>query len=261
MSIISLVSAITIAANYEKIELKNRDFKYPRQQTEALIRNGHFDVLKKNAKIYMDSPYMWESSKIVPLCSSFLSTHLKYRVECITQEEFLANDNMGVLDAFYFKRAPGANGKDTFTLSGKVPIFDVTFRDYENYNVSTGTNHSSHYFDIGDGFYGWEYNASGAFSWAQGNAKLIFKPVGNTNDGVLVSFTLDTTMTQNYKISILDTVIFDDVIKQGEPLSVEKRIPISNGVNIIKFETEGKFWKPEKDPRNLAFRIQDLRVK
>ena len=194
------------------------------------------------------------------LCSAFFSQSLNKRIQCISKKEFLENVGKTTQSIFYFKRQRDDQGYETFTLQGNKPIFIARFTDGLNYQLETSVSQPQPYLALGQGFYGWEMNGNGRFSWAQERASLLIRPIGDNQRELDLSFVINTTVTQRFIVTFKGKKHFDQIVENGNPVRINISTTLAHNVNLLEIESEGKFWKPKADPRKLYFQVLDIRA-
>ena len=258
---VSLVMVLTITTNFGKIHAKNMHFKYPREQTDQLIGEGLLDDLASDSKIYADSVYMWESSNHnLDLCSAFFSQSLQRRIQCVTKTEFIQNMDRPDTPIYHLKRSTDHQGIEEFSFAGSEPVFIARFTGQSEFVLQTTGIRSKPFIELGDGFYGWERDGDTRFSWAEQRATLLIRSTSKESTVLDLKFVIHTTATQKFTVSLEGETILEQLVESGKPVVVEASVTSRPKINVLIIESEGKFWKPEVDPRKLYFQVRDVSV-
>lgn len=259
----SILMSFTLVSNLGQIRKKNEAFKFPRQKTENVLRSGYLSDLKAGGKIYVESPFIWESSVAGPpeLCSAFFSHWVGVRIECLTTDSFvqsLANDSNTI---FYLKRWVLPDGNTAYQLSGGEKPVRVEYINEIDYTIKKSDSSPEPVVLLGDGFYGWEPNAADKkFSWSQQHSTLKIVALGQEEEEILLSFTIKNTLTKSIKITFDNQILFHGVISEDSPRRINLSFSPKAGLNNIEFDTEDLYWQPSNDNRKLYFWLGDVVV-
>ena len=259
--IIVTLSAMTVANNYERINLKNREFKEPREQMELFVKNTFFNFNSSKNVLLVDSSYPWESES-KEICSAFFSIAAKKTVNCIPFsrlediKKYIAKDSI----QFVFIKRVGET----------IEYYDEynQFISLENGNIKKIINANERDFKylifgptIGPGFYGWEPTGKKSWAWAGGTSSLIFFNADKEEKGMKFTFTLESPANRSIDLSLNSKPISMIKLSGGNSKEVKVDLNLPPGQSELLFKTsEPPQRLSSTDEREFSFRLFNFRL-
>jgi hypothetical protein len=261
----AFIASITVNTNYERIKIKNKEFKDPRVAIERLIEAGFMSNLQENAVLLVNSSAIWESEGVAPgnMCSSFFSQHLRKKINCTGVNNFSLNkfkifDNYN--EIFYLQRKVNGeliswelqgNGKyiyASYSLKLKLPVINI---DSQKRLIVHQLSH---------GFYGWENSTDGDFTWANGNSTINLLNLSSMIGLDNIKLSLISAVDQLLVISLNGKEIIRKNLKTGELFNFNNDIYLNFGNNFLDLKVNGSTTFVNSDPRELSFFIKNLKI-
>jgi len=254
--IIVITSAMTVANNYERINLKNREFKAPREQMELFVKSTFFNFNSSKNILLVDSSYPWESES-KEICSAFFSIAAKKTVNCIpfsSLEDIKKYISIGTTQFVFIKR-----------VGETIEYYDEynQFISLENGNIKKVINEKERDFrylifgpTIGGGFYGWEPTGKKSWAWASGTSSLIFFNADKEEKGIKFTFTLESPVNRSIELILNSKTIYLIPLRGGTPLEVKVDLNLPPGQSELIFKTsEPPQRLSSTDDREFSFRL------
>jgi hypothetical protein len=175
--------------------------------------------------------------------------------------------------------------KELLSLNGKIWMtFAHVYRDEENYMINflkkrganilhkytfsgsdlyyidtTNMDRDRYYPYFVNGFHGWEGGKLGKHGWSSGDVSLILPNRFDSIKRYRLSFALTTIKDRSITIKIGDKEISHIKLLAGQKISIDKIINLNAGENNMMITTDTPSHKVGKDPRMLAFAIENLK--
>lgn len=266
---ISFVASFTINVNYEKIVIMNEKFKQPRIESEKILGSQFMDGVGNDATVIVDSQSLWDADGIPPknLCTAFFTLHLKRNIYCIGLQSYLSDEIvhknlLGVNNLFFLKRSYQGISGALWEMQGggikKVAKYDAI--DDEVLVESIESN-AIEFYQLGEGFYGWESDGNEAFAWAGGSSVINLFNLSNTSRLVSLDFVLISAVNQYILVQFNDGADIKKWAGAGEMIAINVGGELHFGKNEVKIRVDGPVMKVAGDPREFSFQIRSLNLK
>jgi len=251
------ISSLTVATNYERIKLKNKDFYDPRHLMELFVKKTFVNFESDKNILLVDSPYLWESAN-PRTCSNFFSMAAKKQVKCLPLNSF--QETKGLVDTDFY---------DFVLLKRNTDGIEINYLDGQftlNYNENIKKLPSYQYHtnlvvgpELGFGFYGWEPTGKKTWAWAKGSSQLHFLNADKMSRSIELDLNIESPSKRTIEIFLNSKILKTITLNGSESSKLKVEFALPSGSSTLKFNT---LTPPQRlsdvDDRLFAFRIYDI---